>query len=211
MDLIHGLILIGGIHLLAAAAPGPDFVMVSQQTMTHGKRSGFWCSLGISVGLSIHIAYSAMGLAAVIAHSTALLWIIKVLGASYLLYLGYQGLRAKPSVEANTHAPLSSEPAPSAASAFYKGVLCNALNPKAPIYFVSIFTVVLSADMPAVELCVYGAWMMLIQFGWFATLTWLLARPAVIARMNKSKHWVERVCGGAMIVLGVKILSSKAN
>ena len=66
MDLWQGLLLISSIHLLAAASPGPDFVMVSQQTLSNGRKAGFLCSLGIALGLSVHILYSSFGLAAVI-------------------------------------------------------------------------------------------------------------------------------------------------
>ena len=61
MDLLSGLLLITSIHVLAAASPGPDFVLVSQQTLANGKKSGFMCSIGIALGLSIHIIYSAFG------------------------------------------------------------------------------------------------------------------------------------------------------
>lgn len=97
MELWHGLLLITSIHLLAAASPGPDFILVSQQTLTNGKRAGLLCSVGIALGLSIHILYSAFGLAAVIANSSSLLWVIKILGGGYLIYLGWQGLKAKAS------------------------------------------------------------------------------------------------------------------
>ena len=68
MDLWHGLVLITSIHLLAAASPGPDFILVSQQTISNGKKAGLLCSVGIALGLSIHILYSAFGLAAIIAN-----------------------------------------------------------------------------------------------------------------------------------------------
>jgi len=97
MDLAQGLLLITSIHLLAAASPGPDFVLVSQQTLSNGKQSGFMVSIGIALGLSVHIIYSALGLAAVIANSATALWAIKIIGGCYLLYLGLQGLRAKPA------------------------------------------------------------------------------------------------------------------
>ena len=92
MDLLQGLLLITSIHLLAAASPGPDFVLVSQQTLSNGKKSGFMVSIGIALGLSVHILYSALGLAAVIANSITALWVIKIIGGCYLLYLGIQGL-----------------------------------------------------------------------------------------------------------------------
>ena len=93
MDLYQGLLLITSIHLLAAATPGPDFVLVSQQTLSNGKRGRLLCSLGIALGLSIHILYSSLGLAAIIANSSSALWAIKLLGGGYLIYLGIGGLR----------------------------------------------------------------------------------------------------------------------
>lgn len=58
MDLLQGLLLITSVHVLAAASPGPDFVLVSQQTLINGKKAGLMCSIGISLGLSIHIILS---------------------------------------------------------------------------------------------------------------------------------------------------------
>lgn len=212
MDLIQGLLLISSIHLLAAASPGPDFVLVSQQTLSHGKKAGFMCSIGIALGLSIHIIYSALGLAAIIANSSATLWVIKILGGSYLLYLGYQGLRAKPAA-----ATITEQVKP---ETFIKtsplknigiGFLCNALNPKAPIYFVALFTVVLSPDLPLAHLVVYGLWMMIIQLAWFSSVVILLSRPKINKKFQRLGHWIDRILGGAMILIGLKILTSKVN
>ena len=62
MDLISGFLIIASIHFLAAASPGPDFVLVSQLSLKYGKKTGLFVSLGITLGLSIHILYSAVGL-----------------------------------------------------------------------------------------------------------------------------------------------------
>ena len=101
MDFFQGLILISTVHLLAAASPGPDFVLISQQSLKNGRKAGLLCSLGITLGLSVHILYSSLGLAAVIASSETLLWAIKILGGGYLCYLGYKGIRAKASNQAD--------------------------------------------------------------------------------------------------------------
>ena len=95
MDFWHGFWVITGIHLLAAVSPGPDFVFVSQQTLARGRRTGLVCALGIALGLGVHIAYSALGLAAVIASAAWLLTAIKIVGGGYLVWLGIKGLRAK--------------------------------------------------------------------------------------------------------------------
>ena len=207
MDLAQGLIIITSVHLLAAASPGPDFVLVSQQTLSNGKRAGLLCSIGIALGLSVHILYSAFGLAAVIANSSSALWLIKLLGGSYLLYLGINGLRAKArSGEATTAVANQT-----ALKTIGLGFLCNALNPKAPIYFISLFTIVLSQNTPAQHLLIYGIWMMVLQFAWFSFLTLLLSRPMVTDRFQALGHWIDRVAGGAMLLLGIKVLVSRTS
>jgi RhtB (resistance to homoserine/threonine) family protein len=207
MDLAQGLVIITSVHLLAAASPGPDFVLVSQQTLSNGKRAGLLCSIGIALGLSVHILYSAFGLAAVIASSSSALWVIKLLGGSYLIYLGVSGLRARArSGEATTAVANQA-----ALKTIGLGFLCNALNPKAPIYFISLFTIVLSQSTPAQHLLIYGIWMMVLQFAWFSFLTLLLSRPVVTTRFQALGHWIDRVAGGAMLLLGIKVLVSRTS
>lgn len=208
MELWHGLFVLTLVHILAAASPGPDFVFVTQQTLAHGRRSGLLCSLGIALGLSVHLAYSAFGLAALIAHSAEVLQWVKILGGSYLICLGIRGLRAKaqsgerlPAEKTKISAPLKT---------VASGFLCNALNPKAPIYFLSLFTLVLSPDMPLWQLAVYGAWIMIIQFLWFAFVATTLSLPSVSRRFQRAGHWIDRLLGCAMLLLGIKVLLSKS-
>ena len=209
MDLAQGLIIITSVHLLAAASPGPDFVLVSQQTLSNGKRAGLLCSLGIALGLSVHILYSAFGLAAVIANSASAIWVIKLLGGSYLIYLGVSGLRARAR---NTETIVTDGvDDQSDLKTIGLGFLCNALNPKAPIYFISLFTIVLSENTPAQHLLIYGMWMMVLQFAWFSFLTILLSRPMVMDRFQALGHWIDRVAGGAMLLLGIKVLVSRTS
>lgn len=208
MDLLQGLLLITSIHLLAAASPGPDFVLVSQQTLSNGKKAGFLVSIGIALGLSVHILYSALGLAAIIANSSAALWVIKVVGGCYLIYLGLQGVRAKAG---NDISPKKAATKHSSLKAISKGFLCNALNPKAPIYFVALFTVVLSPNLPFLHLVIYGIWMMVLQLLWFSTVVLLLSRPSVNEKFQRLGYWIDRILGGAMILMGIKVLTSKIN
>ena len=241
MEFWHGFLLITSVHLLAAASPGPDFVLVSQQTLAKGRRAGLICSLGITLGLAIHIIYSVLGLATVIAHSQPLLTAIKWLGGSYLIYLGWQGIQAKlkkpldsansenitdssahvspdtltKQTTINTHTTLSdkaisnkspptdTEPT---ASILRRGFFCNVFNPKAPVYFVAIFTLVLSPDIPLWQLAIYGVWMMVLQMAWFSTVVMLLSIPAIHRRFQRFEHWIDRILGTAMIVLGLNLI-----
>ena len=89
----------------------------------------------------------------------------------------------------------------------WKGFLCNVLNPKAVVYMLSLFTVVLSPATPMWQMAVYGAWMTLMIFIWFALVALMLSVPAVSRRFSRFGHWIDRVCGGALTLLGVKVMS----
>ncbi len=207
MTFWQGFLLITTVHLLAAASPGPDFVLVSQHTLKYGRKAGLWCSLGIALGLSVHIIYSILGLATVVANSTTLLWWIKLLGGCYLIYLGLAGLRSKAKA-INLQANRGHSVSLSVKKSLSMGFACNVLNPKAPIYFIAVFTVVLSPDLPWYQLAIYGVWMMLLQWCWFAFVTALLSLPVLNQRFQAIGHWIDRVFGAAMIILGIKVLRS---
>lgn len=212
VDIVHGLLVLTMVHTLAAASPGPDFVFVSQQTLTNGKRTGLLCSLGISLGLSVHIAYSAFGLAAIVAHSSDLLWWVKILGGSYLIYLGIKGMKSRALPGEKIQGIKHSAKHPSSSTALKTigaGFLCNALNPKAPIYFLSLFTLILSPDMSLYLIAIFGFWIMLIQLCWFSFVVMVLSIPSVNSRFQKAGHWIDRLLGGAMVLLGLKVLISK--
>jgi threonine/homoserine/homoserine lactone efflux protein len=141
MDFWHGFAVITVAHLLAAASPGPDFAYVTRQSLVHGRKAGLLASAGIALGLSIHIVYSAAGLAAVIAHSAHWMTAIKLAGGCYLLYLGITGLRsgARAAPAGMPARDMPASPLCQIAGSF----LCNVFNPKAPIYCFALFTVVL--------------------------------------------------------------------
>jgi threonine efflux protein len=205
MEFWQGFITLTIVHLLAAASPGPDFALVSRQALLQGRRAGLWISLGITLGLSIHIVYSAAGLATLIAHSTLWMNAIKFIGGGYLLYLGYQGIRSKAQSGDNI-----SEPEVSLDVAAHrlvgKGFLCNALNPKAPVYFLSLFTIVLSPNLPTSTLIIYGVWIMVLQFFWFSLITVFFSHPKIRRRFLAISHWIDRVFGVVMVGLGFKVL-----
>jgi threonine/homoserine/homoserine lactone efflux protein len=112
MDFWQGFTILTLVHLLAAASPGPDFALVTRQSLLHGRKAGILASLGISIGLSIHIIYSAAGLAAVIAHSSEWMTVIKLAGGGFLIFLGVKGLRSRPqeSLPFGTRRPPPTDP-----------------------------------------------------------------------------------------------------
>jgi threonine efflux protein len=206
MDFWHGFAVITVVHLLAAASPGPDFAYVTRQSLVHGRRAGLLASAGIALGLSIHIVYSAAGLAAVIAHSAHWMTAIKIVGGCYLLYLGIRGLRSRAQASDAPTRPRDLPASPLRQIA--GGFLCNAFNAKAPIYFLALFTVVLSPDLPLPTLLAYGAWIMVLQWVWFSLVALLFAHDAIRNRLFKVRHWIDRAFGAAMVALGLRVLAT---
>src|SRR5437764_750178 len=86
---------IGLLMLLSAMLPGPDFALVTKNSILHSRRSGFFTSLGIGTAILIHITYCVLGLGAIISQSVLLFSIIKFIGAIYLLYLGITAILTK--------------------------------------------------------------------------------------------------------------------
>jgi threonine efflux protein len=149
--------------------------------------------------------YSAAGLAAVIAHSVHWMTAIKLLGGAYLLYLGIKGLRAKAGPP---DSGVARDLPASAPRQVLGGFLCNAFNPKAPIYFLALFTVVLSPGLPLPTLLAYGAWIMLLQWLWFSLVAMVFAHRVIRDRLFAVRHWIDRAFGVAMVALGVRVLAS---
>lgn len=207
MEFWQGFLTLTFVHLLAAASPGPDFALVSKQALIGGRRAGLLTSLGISLGLAVHILYSALGMAAIIAHSAGWMTAIRILGGAYLIFLGVQGLRARPR---NVSAELleSGGEESRAGKNILRGFLCNTFNPKAPIYFLSLFTIVLSPDLPLRTLGFYGAWIMILQFLWFSLVTLFFTQRNVRARFLALGHWLDRIFGAAMLALGLRVFTS---
>ena len=85
-------------HLLAVASPGPDFAIVLRQSLAHGRRVAVWTSIGIGSGISLHIAYSLLGMALLLRGSATAFGMLQYAGAAYLTWLGVQALRDRKSV-----------------------------------------------------------------------------------------------------------------
>lgn len=84
------------VHFLAVVSPGPDFAMVTRNSIIYSRKTGIYTSIGIAVGILVHVAYSLLGIGFIIAKSIVLFNIIKFIGAGYLIYIGYKSFRAKP-------------------------------------------------------------------------------------------------------------------
>ena len=196
-------IAIGLIGFLGAMSPGPDFVIVSQNTLLHGRKAGILTALGVALGCLFHLTYCIIGIGVVVSESIFWFNIIKYFGCAYLLYLGWHALRAKTT----THLQSASinKHHVNYFQLFKKGFLINLLNPKATLFFVSVFSQVIDPKMPKITQACLGAEFVLIAFIWFSMLACILSFPALKAKLNQWQKGFERMMGGALVLLGLKV------
>ena len=194
-------------HLFAVASPGPDFAIVTRQCMSGGTRAGVWTSLGVSSAILLHVTYCILGVALLLAQSTTLFNSMKYLAAAYLVYLGAQSIRGS-FRQTNTALYTRGEVAISPSRAFAIGFLTNGLNPKATLFFLALFTVVIDSNTPSSIQILYGLYLAIATFLWFSMLSKILGRPNVRAFIIKTGNWVERGMGGILILLALQISMS---
>ena len=191
-------------HLFAVASPGPDFAVVTRQCVTGGTRAGVWTSLGVGAGILLHVAYCLLGVAVLLSQSPALFSAVKFVAAGYLLYLGIKSIRK--SLASGPIDPVSTaQPAVEPGKAFMLGFLTNGLNPKATLFFLALFTVVISPATPIFIQLIYGLYLAIATFLWFALLSRFMGRPSVRETILRAGHWFERAMGTILILLAIQI------
>ncbi len=192
------------VHLLAVASPGPDFAMVLRQSIVSGRRPAIYTSIGIGAGILVHVCYCLLGLGLVISSSLVLFNLLKLVGAAYLFYVGWHSLRARPADSAGIDVVRLTVP-PSAAQALRIGFLTNLLNPKATLFFLSLFSLVIKPQTPLWIQLGYGVYMALATGLWFSALSLFLTRPAVQRFFRRFGHWAERLMGTVLVALGIRL------
>ena len=196
-------------HLLAVASPGPDFAMVLKQSLGSGRRTAIWTSVGIGTAILLHVTYSLLGLGLLIRSSELWFNVMKVAGAGYLAWLGLHGLMARPRPDAAAALDASApggRPVPSARAAFATGFLTNALNPKATLFFLSLFVILVSPHTPRLIQAAYGLWMSVTTIAWFCFVSVVFSKPVVREKFLRQGHWIDRVLGLVFLAFAVSLV-----
>lgn len=125
-----------------AISPGPDNIFVLTQSLVYGKKYGLAIVFGLISGCLIHTTLLAFGVSTIIKNSVTLYFIIKLFGASYLLYLAYRVYKsdAQILIDDNTSERKNT------LALFKQGFIMNVLNPKVTIFFLAFFPAFLFSD-----------------------------------------------------------------
>lgn len=194
------------VHLAVVVSPGPDFVMAVRNSLAYGRRTGFATAVGFGLSILVHVTYSLLGVALIISQSILLFNAIKTVGALYLVWMGWKALHAKRATVVDDRDAAPAATPISARRAVAQGFLTNLLNPKATLFFLSLFSLVLGPATPLSVKMLYGAEMSLVTVLWFSLVAFFFTVPAVSRRYRAIGHWIDRAMGAVLVALGVKIL-----
>lgn len=200
---------IGLIALLGAMLPGPDFAVVTKNSIFHSRRSGYFTSFGVGAAILIHMSYCVLGLAIVISSSLFLFDLIKYIGACYLIYLGIKSFLSKQSKEIFSSNKKIKKTEISNFASFKQGFLCNLLNPKATLFFLSLFTVIIKPATPFSWQVVYALEIFFVAVTWFCSLTVILSHSYIKQLLEKAEIYIAKFLGIFLIGFGIVLVFLK--
>ncbi|MEV6242155.1 LysE family translocator [Lentzea sp. NPDC051838] len=185
--------------LIIMIVPGPDFVLIMGNAV-RSLRKGTEAALGVITGLLIHATLATIGLSALVAAVPTALIAVKVIGALYLAYIGFMTFKQAKSTAAHQQ---------DKGNVFLKGLLCDLLNPKVMLTFLSLIPQAMdpnSAPLPqaallsAVTVAVFALfWVIVVPSA--RQLGTILGKPRIRATF-------ERVCGTALIGMAASVLAA---
>ena len=183
--------------LIIMIVPGPDFVLIMGNAV-RSLKLGTQAALGVITGLLIHATLATIGLSALVAAVPTALLVVKVIGALYLAYIGFMTLKSKPTENQSRKG-----------NVFLRGLLCDLLNPKVMLTFLSLIPQAMdpnSAPLPqaallsAVTVAIFALfWVIVVPTA--RQLGTLLSKP-------KIRTTFERVCGTALIGMAASVLAA---
>lgn len=197
------------VHLIALMSPGPDFFFVSQTAVSRSRKEAIMGVLGITCGVMVWATVALLGLHLIIEKMAWLHTIIMVGGGLYLCWMGYQMLRGALKKKAAT---AESEPQVELAKggrSFMKGLLTNLANPKAIIYFGSVFSLFVGDNVGASAR--WGIFLLIIleTLAWFTVVASVFALPTMRRGYQRAAKWIDGVAGTLFAGFGVHLILSR--
>jgi RhtB (resistance to homoserine/threonine) family protein len=198
---VEKLLLVVGVTTLAMLSPGPDMILVMRNTLTRDRRWGALTALGVLTGNMVHIGYCVLGIAVLLSQRPAAYNALRVASALYLVYLGAQSLR-------RAHSPIEG-PRPSSVrrptNAYWEGLVNNVLNPKGILFYLGVFSQLITPDMALTQTTLLIAVMVCVSALFWIVFIETLHLPMIRAGLSHSKVAIDRVFGVVLILFAARV------
>lgn len=194
------------VQLVALITPGPDFFFVSQLAASRSRREAVAGVIGIALGVAVWAGLALLGLQLLL-HRLA--WLergIAIAGGAYLCWMGIQMLRASWKAKPDAAVPVVDVRDSSPGRALLRGLLTNLANPKAAIYFASIFSAFLGDGVqPAAR---WGLWALVTAETalWFGVVAAIFALPAMRRGYVRASRWIDGGAGVIFTLFGLHLI-----
>ncbi len=180
--------------------PGPDFVLIMGNAV-RSLRLGVTAALGVVTGLLVHATLATVGLSALVVAVPTALFVVKAIGALYLAYLGFMTLRS--AGKAAEEQPRGN------GNVFLRGLLCDLLNPKVMLTFLSLIPQAMDpAAAPLPQAALLSAVTVGVFAGFWVVVVPLARQLGTVLSKPKVRTVFERVCGTALIGMAASVLAA---
>ena len=187
-------------------SPGPNFFVTVLTASRQSPRLGVLVSAGIALGTTIWATASLLGLALLFQSAAWLYQALKLAGGLYLVYLGLRTILA-----ARSQAEPGRQPAAplTARGAVLRGLVVDLSNPKAAIFFASLFAVAVPPDSPLWFKALVVALVVAMAGGWYAAVACLIKLRPIAAALERTQKAVAYVTGAVFVALGLRLATER--
>lgn len=189
-----------------AVSPGSGAVLSMSHGLSYGVRRTTATIVGLQLGLAVVLLVAGLGVGAVLTASATAFTVIKVVGACYLLWLGWRQWRAPVAAvaQADGGAPASArEPDLTAAQRVLRGFLTNVTNPKGIVFMAAVLPQFIQPTRPLwLQLLVLLATTVMVDVTVMHGYAWLAARLQGVLRSVRARRAQNRVFGGVLMAMG---------
>ncbi|UCZ73635.1 threonine export protein RhtC [Dickeya zeae] len=197
------------VHLIALMSPGPDFFFVSQTAISRSRREALMGVLGITLGVLVWAAIALLGLHLLLERMAWLHRIVTVGGGLYLCWMGWQLLRSALRQRAHQEDGTVEVALPQRGKTFMRGLLTNLSNPKALIYFGSVFSLFVGDDVGAAARWGLFTLISLETLLWFSVVALVFALPVMRRGYQRLAKWVDGLAGALFTGFGIHLIISR--
>lgn len=188
--------------LMGAMFPGASLAVVLRQTLNNSRLHGVITGIAHACGIGLYALLSVLGLVLVLQQSPLLFKGISYAGAAYLLWLGYQGLVAKPG---GGHSDTTQNNTVSLWDAARDGFMIALLNPKVGLFFLALFSQFIHEGMNLTAKAVFVGTITLVDGGWYVLVAAVLSQGPALLCLKRHQVWLERILGIILILLALRI------
>ena len=184
-------------HLLAVMSPGPDTAIIFQQSFAKGRNSGILTALGIGFGIFLHCLLAISGISILLYSTEEARFVIKILGASYLIFIGFQSLLLQDASEPKIRTTIFTHP-------FLIGLITNILNIKAFLFTVSLFSFI-NLQPDSLMSWIYLFYFPVITAAWFSFVSYALTHEALGDIFDQYNPKIQFASSAFILALGLLI------